>query len=202
YTATSKGDLIPLHAIDALAASDAASGQWSAILAAMLQEQRSVDTRKNTSIVAFATVKNDKYLEAMEHVISTPFTPHDIEECAQKIQRWQKERTDLVRTLRPPQEEASSRKYVEISALIAAIRPHVEGMVSARTGGLLHGGQNAWEQAARQYGPMMGIIAKSLSPGFTTAALQRRRQIEGVAPNMRPRAAQANKARRQKGGQK
>ena len=65
----------------------------------------------------------------------------------------------------------------QAAATGAAIRPHVENSVSANAGELLSGADDAWEHAARQYHPMMAIIARSLSPGFTTAAVRWRQQI-------------------------
>ena len=86
--------------------------------------------------------------------------------------------------------------------MVASIRPHVEGRVSENVSELIAGGDDAWEQAAGEYGPMMAAIAKSLSPGFTTFAIERRRQIAGVKPNMRPKSKTAKKSSREKGGGK
>ena len=49
---------------------------------------------------------------------------------------------------------------------------------------------------------MMAVVAQSLSPGFTVAAVQRRKQIAGVLPDMRPKAAPTDKPSRKKGGKK
>ena len=86
--------------------------------------------------------------------------------------------------------------------MVAAIRPHVEGKVSNRIGELLAGGDEAWQQAAAEYQPMMKAIARSLSPGFTTAAVEWRRQIEGVMPDMGPRTKTTKTSVRKKGGNK
>ena len=45
----------------------------------------------------------------------------------------------------------------------------------------------------REYSPMMSAVAKSLSPGYTTAALRRRHEIANVRPDMRRRTAAAKK---------
>lgn len=36
----------------------------------------------------------------------------------------------------------------------------------------------------RKYKPLMDVVAMSLSPGFTTQAVERRKQIAGVLPRM------------------
>jgi hypothetical protein len=69
-------------------------------------------------------------------------------------------------------------------------------------GELLDGSYESWEQAAREYSPMMDVIAKSISPGFTTAAVQRRQDISNVKPNMRQKKESGKKSTREKGGDK
>ncbi|MEW6403517.1 MAG: type I-E CRISPR-associated protein Cse1/CasA [Chloroflexota bacterium] len=202
YVTTGKGDLTSLHAADVLGASDAAAGQWTKIMAGILPKQRVADERSSTWVVSFATVKNDKYLEAVENVIPSCCASHQIEESIENIERWRKEGLSLVRKLRPPNEKTASRKHVEFQPSVASIRPHIEHRVSAMVGALLSAGEHAWEQAADQYRPMMKAIGKSLSPGFTTEAVQRRKQISGVAPNMRPTVAPSKKTRSMKGEEK
>lgn len=197
----SKGIIKPGNA---LGASDVAAGQWAKIMAGILRGQKA-DGKRSLWVVGFATVKNDKYLEAMEYEIHLHSAPDDqkIQESIEKIEKWQKEGSNLVRNARPPKEsKASSRKPVEIKSIVDAIRPHVEGKVSAKAGELVAGGDDAWEQAAREYSPMMKVIAKSLSPGFTTFALERRRQIANIMPNMKQKTDAAKKPVRKKGGDK
>jgi len=86
--------------------------------------------------------------------------------------------------------------------MIAAVRPHVEEKVSAKAGELIAGTDEAWQQAATEYRPMMDVVAKSLSPGFAVAALERRRHIAGVMPEMRPKTESAKKPKGKKGGGK
>ena len=172
-----------LHAASALGAPDAAAGQWTRIICGIPREQR---TDHRAWVVGFATVQNDKYLEAMEYLIPLSSSIDEIEPLV-TIEQWSKETRKIASRCRP-QGSPSSRKHVEIEPAIAAIRPHVEGRVSANVSELLQGEDAAWQQAAAEYGPMMKVIAKSLSPGFTTAALRWRRQIEGTLPRMPRRA--------------
>jgi hypothetical protein len=178
---------------NALGAPDAAAGQWAKIMAGIIRGQKG-DGR--LWVVGFATVQNDKYLEAMEYEIPLQCAPDDqrVQENINRVEMWQKERKEM-------QKEIGKSK-VEGSAFIAAIRPHVEGLVSAQAGELITGGEDAWEQAAREYSPMMVAIAKSLSPGYTTAAVERRKQIADVKPNMGPNTKASKKSRRKKGGDK
>jgi len=199
YATSSRGDVTSVHAGNALGASDAAAGHWARIVAGMLQKEEAPNASISTWIVGFSTVQNDKYLEAMERLIPFPCSPVEIQESVEKVERWQKEGSNLARKLQPPDEKKSSRKHVEIPPMIFAIRPHVEGRVSAKVGELIAGTDEAWEQAAAEYRPMMKMIARSLSPGFTTAALQRRQQIAHVMPDMRSKAQPAEKSSRKKG---
>ncbi|HUY14521.1 MAG TPA: type I-E CRISPR-associated protein Cse1/CasA [Terriglobia bacterium] len=185
---------------DALGATDAAAGQWTKIAAGILGGKKA-NGKRNLWIVGFATVKNDKYLEAMEYEVPLSSTLDDrqVAESVETIERWRKEGWKLARKAKP---RGTSRKHLEIPPTIAAVRPHVETTVSEKLGELISQGGDAWEQAAREYSPMMAAVAKSLSPGFTTAALRRRREIANVRPNMRPDTAAAGRAGRKKGGNK
>lgn len=199
YGQSSKGDVISRHASDAIGTSDAAAGQWSKIVAGVLGEQKMND-RSSLWVVGFSTVKNDKYLEAMEYLIPCPCSLQQDQETIAKFERWQKEGTSLVRKLQPRNEKKSSRKHIEIPPALASIRPHVEDRVSAKVGKLIAGTDEAWAQAAAEYGPLMNMIARSLSPGFTTSAVQRRKQIANVLPDMRPKTGSAKKPSRKQGG--
>jgi len=168
----------------------------------MLQSNVVGNDRTSVWIVGFSTVQNDKYLEAMERTVSFPMSPSEIQKSIEKIERWQKEGSALARKIQPRSDKKSSRKHVEIPPMLAAIRPYVEGSVSSKAGELIAGTDVAWQQAAEEYRPMMAMIAKSLSPGFTTAAVERRRQIARVAPDMRPKTEAAKKQSRKKGGDK
>jgi hypothetical protein len=201
YAATSKGEIISLHASDALGSSEAAAGQWTRIMAGILAGQSSGETR-SVWVIGFSTVQNDKYLEAIERVMPGSCSPDQLHASIAGIERWQKESSSLVRKIRPPHEKQASRKHVEIPPMLAAIRPHVEESVSAKSGVLIAGGDEAWQRAAGQYQPMMEAVGKSLSPGFTTNAVRWRRQIAGVLPDMRPKPKTVKKPGRKKGGDK
>lgn len=185
---------------NALAASDAAAGQWAKIMAGILGG-RKPDGKRSLLVVGFATVQNDKYLEATEYEISLSSTldAQKVQENLEKIEIWQKEGSNLVRKSRS---KLSSRKHIDIAPLVAAIRPQVEGRVSAKAGELIAGGEEAWEQAACEYSPMMAAIARSLSPGYTTAALKRRKEITNAKPNLRPHTKASTKPGDKKGGDK
>jgi hypothetical protein len=157
--------------------SDTAAGQWARIMAGILRAQTAYDQRK-LWVVGFATVQNDKYLEAREYEILFPQADYrQLQENLEKMEMWQKEGSRLVKI-----------------PLVASIRPHVEGRVSARAGELITGDEEAWKEAACEYTLMMAAVARSLSPGYTTAAVQRLKQIADAKPNMRPKAKTSQKA--------
>ncbi len=157
---------------------------------------RIVETGKQTTllVVGFATNKA-KNVDVWERIIDTP-TELIPERAVPLIKKWQVEGKQLEKQLKK-----QIRSKIEGPAIITFIRPHVEGRVSAKAGELIAGGEDAWEQAASEYRPMMAAIAKSLSPGFTTAAVQRRRQIARLMPHMRQTDA-VKKHYRKEGGHK
>jgi hypothetical protein len=207
YEATSKGDL-SLHAGNALGMSDAAAGQWARIASGTLNappqaisDRSAQETGTGLWVVGFATVQNDKYLEAMEWLLPLR-VPSAPAEAAATFDRWQKEGSGIVRRVARAFRDASSRKHVEVPPAFAAVRPDVEARVSAQAGELIEGPDEAWTRAAAGYHPMMEAIARSLSPGFTVAAVERRSGIGKVAPDVTPRSEAAQRSGRKKGGDK
>jgi hypothetical protein len=201
YATTAKGEEISLHAGNTLGAADAAAGQWAKIVAGVLEGQESSEARA-LWVVGFSTVQNDKYLEATECLVPCSRPPGQPHELVAALEQWQKEGTSLVRRLRPSGEKKSSRKHVEISASLASIRPHVEGRVAEKLDELLANAESAWERAAQEYRPMIEVVAESISPGFTVAALQRRRQIAHAVPDMQTGTKESKKPNPKKGGDK
>ncbi|NLH48535.1 MAG: type I-E CRISPR-associated protein Cse1/CasA [Myxococcales bacterium] len=201
YVKTNKGDgSESLHASNALGANDAAAGQWTKILSGIIQKREILGRARNVWVVGFSTVQNDKYLEAKEFFIPTSNAENLFSDILEKIGKWQKEYLKVINKSNPKKEDtAKKRKHSEIPATIAAIRPHVENQVSAKIDELLTGDENAWEQAAKEYSPLMGAVAKSLAPGFTSGAVQRQRQIAIVKPDMREKAVAENKPAKKKG---
>jgi hypothetical protein len=128
-------------------------------------------------VVGFATNKA-KNVDVWERTVPVPSIrsiPDDLLSC---IGDWEDEGKRL--------EKRVARSKKAATAAIAAIRPHVEARVSENVGDLLAGKDGAWQEAADEYRPMMKVIARSLAPGFTTAALRRRRDIAGALPDMGP----------------
>lgn len=205
YEQGRKGGAAPLHARDALGSADAAAGQWAEVMASILRGGSVLDDPGKTGnvslwVVGFATVQNDKYLEAIEHTFPLPGTPDQAEALVKLVEQWRSETSSLVRKALPLHKKRGSQKHPELHASIAAIRPHVEGSVSAAMGNLIKGDVSAWKGAALQYHPMLEAVAQSLSPGFTTAAIQRRDQISRALLDMANKKAPARQAGTMKGG--
>ncbi|MFH1740330.1 MAG: type I-E CRISPR-associated protein Cse1/CasA [bacterium] len=198
YEQSKKGDVTSLHSTNALDAADAGAGQWTRPMAGSL---RGVNNSATIWCVGFSTVQNDKYLEATEFFLPSPSSQDRIDFSIAMLDKWQQSNFSLIRRLKPL-DEKTPRKHVEIPPMLAAIRPHIEGKVSAKVGELLSGGDAAWQEAAHEYRPMMEMVAMSLSPGFTTAAVQRRKQIANVMLIMGQRAQEAKKSAKGKRGKK
>lgn len=206
-----------LHAGNALDAADAAAWQWAQIVAEILRQRAAAnllgrafrvcaggESQVHAWVVGFSTVHNDKYLEAVESLVPLPSSLGN-EQSAQRsgeFERWQKKGSDVPRRARTLAGKKSSRVPAEIRSALAAVRPHVEGTVSAQAAELLAGGDDAWKEAAAEYRPMLAAVAQSLCPGFTSAAVERRREIASLTPDMRPKVEAAKTPGRKKGGHK
>jgi hypothetical protein len=165
---------------------------WPDLLARVLESGKFQSQKAPVSllIVGFAT-DQAKSIDAWERTIALPpGLPNKTEAslCAERIEEWQRAGSSLARRLRPPNEKGSSRKHPEIASTMAAIRPQVEARVSARATELIAGSDDAWGQAEEEYRPMVEVIARSLSSGFSSGAVRRREQIAKELSDSRPRA--------------
>jgi len=166
---------------------------WPDLLARMLEAGKFGPGKRSAAflIVGFAT-DQAKNIDVWERLIALTSSELSRDTATSMILQWQKQASQLGRRI--------SGSKTEGTAALAAVRPHVEGRVSGKVGDLLAGDANAWDRAAAEYRPMMDMIAQSLSPGFTTAAVQRRKEIANVLPDMRPQPEAAKKTGRKKGG--
>ncbi|HOZ47510.1 MAG TPA: type I-E CRISPR-associated protein Cse1/CasA [Candidatus Hydrogenedentes bacterium] len=144
-------------------------------------------------IVGFATDKA-KNIDVWERSIDMPPGATVSELASSLVELWDRECFQLGKRMGRPKEANV--------AVAASVRPHIEHAISARAGELLTADDQAWQDAAAEYQPMMGLVARALSPGFTSRALQRRRAIGAIAPDMRPRHEPEKKSKRKKGGTK
>jgi hypothetical protein len=192
-----EGDAV-VRPSDALSAPDAAAGGWARLVEGILSPHRPSD-KGRLWIVGFATDQN-KFIEATEMEISLQEGLGD--PAAGMVKTWESEVRRLgFRLRRIARGERKPRKddaRVAVAAT-ASVRPNVESRVLARLRELMAGGDAGWQDAAREYTPMMAAVAESLSPGYTAAALRRQREIASLMPNMRTKAA-AERAGRKKGG--
>lgn len=140
-------------------------------------------------VVGFATDKA-KNIDAWERIV----TLRQDQRMTSFVRQWQQEGRGL--------EKIIDRSKVTWAAAIASIRPHVENSVSEQIDKLISGDEADWVQAAGEYGLMMDAIAKSLSPGFTSATLQRRKQIAAIKPNMQQKTKAPKMSNLKKGGDK
>lgn len=197
YEQTKKREITSLHSTNALDAADAGAAQWTRSLVGSL---RCGNNGTTIWTVGFSTVQNDKYLEATESFLHFP-GQHPVDSSSEWLNQWKQSTSNLISELKPLDEKAA-RKHVEIPPMLYAIRPHVERKVSAKAGDLVVRGNTAWRDAASEYRPMMRIIARSLAPGFTTVAVQERKRIAEILPQMDQKPMAAKKPTKGKRGSK
>jgi len=205
YKRDKDGALLSAHSGDSLSSPDVASNQWAKCLRDLLTEGAapltmchaatlagSASSAVSVSVVGFSSVKNDKYLEAWERRLTIPVTlvPRDGSEPAiTHLEHWIKDAQKGWAKARPREAKSSGLKHPELLSAFAAIRPHVESCVSANVAYLLTQPDSAWTQAVDEYRRMMPVITKSLAPGFTTRAVQRRNEIASALPDMTVKSA-------------
>jgi hypothetical protein len=163
---------------------------WPDLVARLLESGKS----GTLLVVGFAT-HQAKNIDVWERKIDIRTNAASSERAPGLVKNWRIQGWAMEKKV-----ERIERSESEGAALIAAIRPHVEAKVSEKAAELISGGEDAWEQASREYAPMMSAVAKSLSPGVTTAAVRRRRHIEYAKPDMRPKKPATGKTKGKKGG--
>jgi hypothetical protein len=200
YDTTSDGEVRSLQTSNALGRSDAAAGQWARQLAGILRGS-GAGGAKAICVIGFSTVQNDKYLEATEHLITLSTPSSKGQEAIATLDRWQEEGDTLARNIHrkmPP----SSRKHLEVRPVVDAVRPHVEAKAATRATELMAGIDGAWQRVAAEYRPLVGAVVNSLSPGFTTRALDLRNRIAQTFRDITPKPpTEAPQRKGKKGGQ-
>ena len=158
-----EGDEI-VKPFSALGPADAAAGKWTKVVAGILCGEKPKG-KQRLWVVSFATVQNDKYLEATEGEIPflTALDDVKVQASVEKIEAWRKEGWKLVGRAKP-REASRNKRHLEILSAVAAVRPQAERTVSGRIDQLIAQGGDAWEGAAGEYRPLMAAVAKSLSP--------------------------------------
>ncbi|MGB8656632.1 MAG: hypothetical protein WCE90_02465 [Candidatus Zixiibacteriota bacterium] len=170
---------------------------WTVLLARLVESGRLVSEDKPLSLllVGFAT-DQAKNIDVWERTIRLP-SKESIQSTSSMMQLWDKQAWLIGKRM-----ERICRSEVEGKTVTSSIRPHIEHRVSAKACQLATGSEEAWQQAAEEYRPFMRKMAYSLSPGLTTAAVQRRKEINYTVPDMRPKTEGAKKPGKKKGGEK
>ena len=147
---------------------------------------RTLETGRVGTLLAVGFATNQaKNVDVWERRLIVP-SAAPAQGAASAVKRWvrvsgrQLEGTisKLLRPTRPSK--------VLVPATMTAIRPDLEAMVSDRAAELFAGDEMAGEEATRAYRPMMRALAGALAPGFTTAAVDRRRKIASLVPEIAP----------------
>ena len=170
---------------------------WQALHARMVRIGRFDAHSQFTSLfmVAFATDKA-KNIDVWERTVPIRSRESSHTAAASFVQQWGDRGRWVEKDVRKRAVGGPAG-----AASVASIRPDIEHRVSAGVGDLLIGGESAWEEAANEYRPMMNMIARSLAPGFTVAALKRRKAIESIRPNMKLKTDRKKKACKEEGDQ-
>jgi hypothetical protein len=134
-------------------------------------------------VIGFTTNKA-KNVDVWERTIFMPASSSMQKSTLSSILKWKEEGFKLPRDFYYNSEKQNSRKHIEFASTVALIRPQVENNISKKLSDMLAGGDEAWDKAAEEYSPMLEAVAKSLAPGFTVAALEKRKQIIETRPDM------------------
>jgi len=174
---------------------------WLDLLARVVETRKFGAEHSDTPllVVGFAT-KKALSIDVWERTLVLPARASFKNDPVALLRRWGRWpshfKSTLSNILRPKSQKVSNLG----AATASVVCPQVEGRVSSNVSVLLAGGNEAWERAADEYPRLVQSVARSLSPGFTTAAVQRRMQIAAVKPNVQADKQSRKKQTRKKGG--
>jgi len=170
---------------------------WTVLMERIVESGKFVSekTPRSLLVVGFAT-DQAKNIDVWERTIRLP-SRESIQRNSSMIELWDKQGWLIGKRM-----ERICRSKVAGAAASAAIRPHIEHEVSADVSALLTGDEEAWQQAAEEYGTLVGKMPRSLAPGFSTAAVKLQKDVAYTVPDMRPKTEETKKPVRKKGGEK
>lgn len=155
---------------------------WTALAAEISAKAWPAGT-KAVFAVGFATnnANNVDVWERRWEIPQANSTPENIEQ----FRSWEEAGNKLAYRIRVPERD----DFGECTAAITSIRPHVETLVSAAINA------GAMGDAGSAYSPALLAVSKSLSPGVTTGAVERRKRIAGIRPDLtaKPKAEKGKK---------
>lgn len=169
-------------------AKDSASGHWIEEILGIFESQKVNDSAFGIWNVSFSTDSNARFDEAVESRLPRISKKKLNESVIDGFEKWKEKSSKLtinvISRLKKQSELHKKRKYKDIESIISSIRPHVEHQVAAKVSELLTGDETKWQNAAREYKPMMEAISKTISPGVTTTTVKTRRMISNTLPDM------------------
>jgi len=199
----------PILPKNALKSTDAAAGQWAYILEGLLNDKRwdnrirSLNERKagvHFWIVGFSTAQNDQYLEATESVFPLAML-REPQPAREKLRKWTKGCRKFLEKpfskYMPPHEKSPLPEVI-----VSALRPYVEDRAHMKADQLLSDDRNARDETAAEYASILRTAARSLCPGFTAGAVERREKIAAMTPDILLRPEHDKSAREKQGGDK
>ena len=132
-------------------------------------------------VVAFATDKA-KYVDVWERTLTNATGDVDGETAHAKIKQWKDGAFKM-------EKGNIWRGDTTGQSMVTSIRPHVESIVTEKAPDLLACDEEAWVEAAGDFRPYMAAVAKTVAPGQTVAAVERRRILTGIRPHMEAKPA-------------
>ncbi|MCC6160565.1 MAG: type I-E CRISPR-associated protein Cse1/CasA [Deltaproteobacteria bacterium] len=169
-------------------------------------ELNSDDINRDFAIIAFATHQM-KYIDVWERTVRLGSSNSNPNAMAANARGWEAWGDGLAKAVsrsvsRGTSRAASNKELPEVATALKSVRPDVEHWVSVRMAELMStedGVNTAVDDVVR---PFMSSLARSLAPGFTIAATDRRAKIAAFRPDMSPVPKSAKGKTMKKGGAK
>jgi hypothetical protein len=175
-----------IHAENMLKHPESASISWTKVMKHVLNvlSYGCDQTMYHYSATAYATVDNNKDLEANELNIRSSVDSALRDSLIDSIEKWEKESTCLFNKLSKIRPNKHKLKQVWIKQAIATMSPHLQYDALEAYATALTTMHNQGFAINVDTSALMTALAHSLAPGATTHAIERRREIMKAAPRM------------------
>ncbi len=175
--------------------------QWAGTMSELLQNPP--DENVMAWVVGFSSDRM-KYWEVHESFLPWSGLEEQLKLCIEMLMAWQVSNSNLYGELKRfdvrDSSATESLDRPEIKSLLAAVHPQIESRVMGSANHLLTDGEPAWQDARKEYKPLMNLIAGALAPGITIASVRRRKEIARVLHRMSLQPAKTMKPAKPNGG--
>ncbi len=147
---------------------------WTTLLNYFLETN--LNPPQNFLIVGFAS-DQAKHIDIWERILKIPKLDN-----SENNAQFQKEWDEAIKKIPNLIKNSKRKKNLNEQIIIRIIRPHIEKQISSNLSSIIDGTIQPWDFASSEFKKVMPILAKSLTPGFLSADIDKQTKIASFVP--------------------